>query len=146
MLHLSRWYFWVWPKILYLVSKKEGEGGYGKRSKYLRRKIFGQQRRRKRRKIYWSQEGEKIIEWHERQEKNDMEWKRAAPSFKNWIDLVWNSVLHMHSIFQHFNIANTILPRIGIGIAGRGYCALAGMHQLRNPRFGREGGLTSPGQ
>ena len=25
----------------------------------------------------------------------------------------------------------------GIGIAGRGYCALAGMHQLRNPRFGR---------
>ena len=49
-------------------------------------------------------------------------------------------------LFQHFNIGNTILPRIGIGIARRGYCALAGMHQLRNPRFGREGGLTSPGQ
>ena len=49
-------------------------------------------------------------------------------------------------LFQHFNIWNTILPQIGIGIARRGYCALAGMHQLRNPRFGRKGGLTSPGQ
>ena len=45
-------------KILYLVSKEEDEGGYGKERKYLRRKIFGQQReeeRGTRTKIYWRQ-------------------------------------------------------------------------------------------
>ena len=62
------------------------------------------------------------------------------------IGLTWYGTQYCTVLFQLLNIGNTILPGIGIGIAGRGYCALAGLHQLRNPRFGREGGLTSPGQ
>ena len=56
---------WFDPKILCLVPKEEDEGGYGKGSKYSRRKIFSQQReeeRRKRTKIYLNQEREKILE------------------------------------------------------------------------------------
>ena len=54
-------------KILFLVSKEEEEedGGYGRERKYLKRKIFGQQREKERRKgmkIYWRQEREKILE------------------------------------------------------------------------------------
>ena len=47
-------------KILYLVSKEEDEGGYGKERKYLRRKIFGQQRKKKK------ENDENLLETRER--------------------------------------------------------------------------------
>ena len=74
---------WFDPKILCLVPKEEDEGGYGKGSKYSRRKIFSQQReeeRRKRTKIYLKQE-------REREYSNDMRDKK---------NMTWNESFLLH--------------------------------------------------